>query len=319
MTLPPDAMVVRAFLRRAATRVTLLLMMHGFTTGLMAVLVISVALWLRNGSFGASDPVWLVLPAVGIIVGAVRGRFLRSQAAAIIESKAPECRNLLITASELIDGTNRADSYVADLVYRNTASLVESLRLGTLLPFRGAVISTTVALLLYIVVATRHPTARASTAARNDVTTPVAAIAGIDATIRAPAYTGRQATTLHDPARIVALTGSTIQLSVRANGSAVSIETLRGRQSLRQTAAGTFEGSIVANADGYLAVEASTGDGLAAPRRLIGLSVTPDEAPQVHITTPGHDLKFAEGHHTIDISVDATSSFLREKESALLA
>ena len=42
-----------------------------------------------------------------------------------IESRVPACRNLLVTASELLAGS-RVDPYVAALVYEQAAALMES-------------------------------------------------------------------------------------------------------------------------------------------------------------------------------------------------
>ena len=46
-------------------------------------------------------------------------------------------------------------------------------------------------------------------------------------------------------------------------------------------------------------------DGTAGPRRLAGLTVRPDRAPRVRVTTPGRDLLLPDGNQTVTLALDA--------------
>ena len=54
-----------------------------------------------------------------------------------------------------------------------------------------------------------------------------------------------------------------------------------------------------------MALEPVLADGRTGPRRLIGLTAIDDAAPTVRITAPGHDEKLVNGHHTIDVAIEA--------------
>ena len=134
----------------------------------------------------------------------------------------------------------------------------------------------------------------------------VATVDGVEVRVTPPSYAGRAKQALRDPARVEALIGSRMRVTIRARAARVIIETLRRRDTLAASSPNTFTTELVADADGYVAIEPSTAAGQAGVRRLIGLTVTPDEAPKVRITSPGKDVVFADGHHTIDLVVDAS-------------
>jgi hypothetical protein len=85
----------------------------------------------------------------------------------------------------------------------------------------------------------------------------------------------------------------------------MDLETIGGRHALQAAGARTFATSILADGDGFLAITPTATDGTTGVRRLIGLSVTPDEAPRVRITAPGKDLLLASGDQTIALTIDA--------------
>ena len=66
-----------------------------------------------------------------------------------------------------------------------------------------------------------------------------------------------------------------------------------------------FTGQVIADADGFIAIEPAASDGQPGVRRLIGLGVTADQPPRVRVTTPGRDLYFADANRTIDVAIEA--------------
>ena len=67
---------------------------------------------------------------------------------------------------------------------------------------------------------------------------------------------------------------------------------------------GTFTGTVVANADGFVAIEPSNTIGKGA-RRLVGLTVTPDHAPRVRVTAPGKDMMYPDGNRSLRVTTEA--------------
>jgi hypothetical protein len=82
------------------------------------------------------------------------------------------------------------------------------------------------------------------------------------------------------------------------------METLASHDSLLKQGS-TYTGRLVANADGYIAVQARRGEG-AGVRRLIGLTVLPDSLPRVRVVTPGRDQRFPDAHRTIPLAIEAS-------------
>ena len=75
----------------------------------------------------------------------------------------------------------------------------------------------------------------------------------------------------------------------------MQVETIAGRVGLAETTPGTFTGTVLADADGFLAIAPHTSAGESGVRRLIGLTVRTDAPPQVRIVSPGRDLRFPGG------------------------
>jgi len=163
----------------------------------------------------------------------------------------------------------------------------------------------------------------------------------ISVTVIPPAYLGLPRTVLENPERLDVVQGSRIEVSVQgAPGSAVlrgaALERVEGRQPLEpvgsrpvgsgpvgsgpagsseetgadgSTAADAtqrFGGQFVAEADGFLAIDAW---GESEVRRLIGLTVRPDRLPDVRVTTPGEDLRIADGDRVLSLAIEAEDDF----------
>ena len=125
MTAWPDAATVLAFLRRASRRLTLLDAAQGAAGGLAAALVLELAGWPVRDAIGMSAVVGLVLAAAGVAVSVAIARTRRAPVSHLIERRAPACRNVVITADELIGRPSSSSlgttEYVAALVCRDAA------------------------------------------------------------------------------------------------------------------------------------------------------------------------------------------------------
>jgi hypothetical protein len=246
-----------------------------------------------------------VAAALGIVLRvALRGRGATA-VAALVESKAPACRNVVRTAAELCTAPGRTRPHIVDAVTSAAARAVEALDPARLFPAWQSLLLLTVSgglWALSIGVLTARPAGAAAGSAD------AAALDQVDVTVTPPAYTGRAAHSLRNPARIEAIAGSVIRLSVRARAAAVTLETLEGTRSL-DGGAGTYIGDVRADADGFIALSAANPEGGAGERRLLGLSVTPDAAPVVRITTPGRDLFIPGTNRTVAIAIEAADDF----------
>jgi len=310
----PDAPSLRVFLARASRRLTLLAALRGASVGLAIALdialIVAIAGWSRaSGRELIGVGLWLgaIGFVIGLLVASVRQR--RSTSVALdIERRAPACRNVVITAAELIANPSGVGPYVGEMVCKEATRQVASLSPATLFPARSTVallsaISTVWAIAVTAVAA--HPAPRSARDGSSASSGTFANVRRIDVTITPPAYSGQPARSLHDPTRIEALAGSRIRLAVLSDGDSVVVETLDGRTALTAGDNRIFTGNITADADGFIAIEPFAKTGQMGGRRLIGLSVTPDRSPRVKIVAPGKDLFLATAKHALDISVEA--------------
>lgn len=306
MTPQGDAEAVRAFLVRAARRTTSILMLHGATTGFAVALAITAIGSISHRALMPPGVASLGLVALGVVAGFGWAQLQRPRIAEIVEGRAPECRNLLVTASELIEERSRTGPYVSGLVFRDAARIASALELAALFPIRNALVALTALAALWTFAATRVMPRPTVTGAPTAPSTTTAMINRIDVEVTNPAYIGGAPRSLRDPARIEVRAGSRIRLTVRADGDTVTMETIAGRRALSANAAHMFIGEFLADADGYVALEPEFTDGRHGPRRLIGISAIADRPPTVRITTPGRDLKFTDGRQPIILAIAAT-------------
>ena len=282
----------------------------------------------------ASAPL-LALTGAGI---AIRRTTARLSTAAAIEQRAPDCRNLIVTAAELSSvagfpsaaerssatgplssparpetaepsgAAERVHTDVAELVQHNAAQLARTLDAAKLFPIRNAVIACAAVASVWLSVI-------ALATSRPEVLPALVRASGLPATIRAveivvtpPAYTNARADTLRNPERIEVLAGSRIDVRGRSSANRISIETIAHSDTLSVTD-DRFTTTIAADADGYIALAPLSDDGSPGTRRLIGLSVHADQAPRVRITAPARDLFAATVPPTLDIAIEANDDF----------
>ncbi len=304
MTVWPDAALVRAFLSRVQRRLVLIAGLQGAAIGLAIAVVISVAIGLAKLDPGLLVDVSVAVAAVAI--GAAVAMMRPRRVPALVEARAPQCRNLIITADELIEQPTRVRPDIGQRVCHEAAHIASALDPSVLFPASRAVTGLALTVAVWSLTIAMIAAQPGRTFGSPSATSPIAAITGVDLTVTPPAYSGRPAQRFSDPARVEALAGSRIALTVRANASTVTLETLAGRQVIAINDSKAFQGEVIADADGYIAIEPAALNGRAGARRLIGLSVLSDRPPQVRTMAPGRDLLFPDGNRTIDVAIEAT-------------
>ncbi|HET9267028.1 MAG TPA: hypothetical protein VFO31_02640, partial [Vicinamibacterales bacterium] len=253
-------------------------------------------------------PPLLVTSATVAIVAAAAGLALllrRERADAVVqavETRTPASRNVLRTGWELTTGRIVAPPYVEARVIADAARLASRIDLRVAMPpGRAALALAAGGAAFALSLATPPRWLEGPTeAARSSP-----AVRGVLVGVVLPAYSGGARTELRDPDRIEALAGSTLELSVTADATAVSMVTLNGTRDLSESGARTFTTSLVAEGDGFLAIEPRLADGSVGPRRLIGVAVTPDRPPTVRVVTPGRDLIVPSGPRSLSVAIEA--------------
>jgi hypothetical protein len=292
----PGREVLR-FIGRVRARQAMLAAITWLALGALfaAAVIAGVHLW--RGSLRGMQADLLSWTGPVAIVFAVAGALAawgRARTPIEIERRAPESRNIVLTASELLAEPARATPAVTDLVVSRAADTVRALHPARLFPARTALITLAIATIFWLVTLGATfagdpiaPVTLGAAPVRDEVGT-------IQVTVTPPAYTKRQAQRLTNPSRIEAMAGSRIDLTVR--GDDVHVETLEG--AVVTTVPNHY--SLVSNADGFIAIRAGASD-----RRLIGLSVTPDQSPRVRITAPGKDMFLSDAKRRVPVDIDA--------------
>lgn len=302
----PDATVVGAFLDAARRRHAIEMALKGAAIGLGVAAVLAVIGW----PVASGLRPLLLFGALAGTGGGLRWALLRRAtqrtAAARIESRAPECRNLLVTASELLAGV-RVDPYIETVVFRQAAAVVQTLRLPKLLPFHKAFQSLAIAAACWGGAVAWRVT-RSQQAAEVAALTGPASVGDVTVTVTPPPYLGQRPRSYRNPARVEALQASRLAVEARGQVATISLETLAGRAAMAKQG-DAFHGDVTATADGFLALEPARADGQLGERRLIGLTVVEDRPPRVVVRTPGRDLHFPDAARTVSIAIDAEDDF----------
>lgn len=333
-----DRLRIQIFLRRAWRRRAALSTLLGAAVAVLGALVLMGAgrLGWLPWRFALAGGLAVIL--VGGVTGWWRARRLRPRIAHDVERRAPRCRNLLITAAELAAAEPvAAEAAVGDrgstqrpgappvrpeivrLVEAHAANLVRELDAATLFPLRRAVAVLVACVAVWgalAAVAGAVPGVGAAGGTRGErpadtrAAAPDAApaIAAVEVTVTPPAYTGRSARTLPDPARLEVVAGARLALRVHAAAETVLLSTLQGERVVERQDDGTFGAELVAEADGFLSVEPRAG-GRRGARRLIGLLVAPDVPPRVRIDEPGRDLFLPRPEGEVPIVATASDDF----------
>ena len=299
MNAPPDESVIDAFLARVRRRLIVLRAVEGAVVGCVPALVATL--------MGSGPLVIAAFVLAGAFVRVALGdqwqwAWWRSRSALAqrVERRTSLGRNLIVTAAEAPPGVRH---YVGTIVNARAARLANDLDLSALFPLRHAasVLAVGVSLLIALLVrpAVLDRVAPTVVSARD---TP--SIQRVEVTVVPPAYSGLRTTTSTNPPTVEAFAGSRIELRIDAIASTVRIETLTGA---RDASSGdtAFRASIVAESDGFIAIEPRDVAGVSGPRALMGLSVTPDRAPRVTLASPGRDLFFSTVPGTLPVTINA--------------
>lgn len=299
MNAPPDERVIGEFLSRVRRRLAVVHTVEGAVVGCVPALGAALA--------GGGTVAIVSVVVVAAIVRAALGDHWqwgwwrsRSGLAQRVERRTPSGRNLIVTAAEAPVGVSR---YVAGIVNARAARLAAALDLATLFPLRHALSVLVVGVSILAVVIVR-PAVLDRVRPIVDVPQGTPSVRRVEVTVVPPAYSGLPTTTSTNPPTIEALTGSRIELRIEANARTIRIETLTG---VRDASSGdtAFQATIVAESDGFIAIEPRDSAGVPGPRALMGLSVTPDRAPRVSLASPGRDLFFSAVPGTLPVTINA--------------
>jgi hypothetical protein len=296
----PDAGRFAAFLARARRRSQAVAALRGSAVG-FGLAAIALLAGAHRGSAAAAAAITAALVVVGVVIAATMAA--RQRVSHLIEQRTPGSRNLVFTAAELIERPDAAAPYIATRVLRDATQLTSSLDLRQIIPSRTAAIALTAGL-----VAWSGAIVIASYASDNTRLGPsserAATILGIDIEVTPPDYAARPSQVLHDPARIEVLAGSRLRVTVTADAADVTIDTISASLPLAVDGR-TFSTTVLADADGYLAFAPKAANGSLGARRLVGLSVTPDQAPRVRLTAPGKDMIVRNGQFVLPFAIEA--------------
>lgn len=300
-----DATLVGDFLKRVRVRLATIAALEGAAAGLVLVALIVTLRWASPLRVIVFVAVSAVVIAMSIAIRVVMSSRKRQNSALTVERAAPDCHNLIVAAHEIMMAPEKAKAPIAALVFRQAAAVTRPLDPAKLFPIQRAsmLLGGSVGLLALLL------TARDSDAAilvGKAIGLPVASvdISQITVVVNAPSYTGRAQQTLRNPARVEAIAGSRVTVNVQSSASSVELETLEGKQALVASGKGVWSGTVVANADGFIALQPANG-GKSGSRKLMGLSVTADRMPRVKLTAPGKDMLFPDGNRSLNVAVEA--------------
>ena len=301
----PDAPAIVQFLVRATRRIALIGAMRGAAIGLAVSAIVALALSRANARPVATLTVMVVVTGIATLAGYVVSRRRQSSTATLIERRAPACRNILITASELLARPDRVRDYVGARVCQDAADRIRQLDLVALFPIRPAALLVAGGLVLAagsIALAVR-PVVPGLAPIRN-VDPSAARLREFEVVVTPPAYTGRPVETARNPTQLTVIEGSRLRVTATADAATVTLDTASGAVAMTTTAAGLFVGEIAIAVDGFLALQPGAPDGRSGERQLVGLVVTPDRPPTVRITAPGRDLFLADGTGVVDVAIE---------------
>lgn len=302
----PEAAELARFLAGVRRRLLTLRAIEGAAAGLAVAAVVLAMAGRPTGRAGLLTLAALVAAVVGarVLLGdAWRAGWWRETAglALRVERRAPQARNLILTAAEL-SARGAVDAHIPGLVMRRAAATAASLAPAALFPSRRAVTGLVAAAVLCGASLARPASVRVAVAP--SAADAVPGVRGLTVRVIPPAYAGLDSQRLEDPSRLEVLAGSRLELRVQADADGVELETLAGTQDL-QRRDGAWIAGLVAERDGFLALQPKRAAGARGARVLVGLTVTPDRPPRLTLRAPGRDLFFAAVPDTLPVVVEA--------------
>jgi len=257
--------------------------------------------------------------AAGLVAGGImlwRGRLARTDAAAAkrIEDVLPGCRNVVITAEELLRHPNRASPWMRARVLDDAAEPARSVHVAQVVPLLRQVAFFALSACAVAALATgRGQTAsqalRATIAnVSNAGNVAASAPLRIVVTVTPPAYTGKPPRQERDPDRIDAIEGSSVRIAVSGPRSGWNVRSATGTLASSRLAGETIAETIAAES-GYVVIEPLDQAAATEDPRLIPIAVTRDRAPIVRVETPGRDLVLPNAKTPVAVAASASDDF----------
>ena len=260
---------------------------------------------------------------IGLLGGAIaasliwrRGRARRNpaQAAACIERALPECRNVVITAEEMQRGLHQRPEWVWTRVMREAAERVRNVEPGQIVPLARAVVSLGAAVVVFVAVLMGGgPVATTAMRATLESLSNSGKVAAamplhVRVTISPPVYIAQPSRDYADPERITAIEGSTVRINATGGDRRWGIRF--GDQALAVQDAGDASTAVMTvAATGYIAIDHREQLGGESAERPIPVTVSPDRAPTVRVTTPGRDVVVANVSQPVKVEASASDDF----------
>ncbi len=251
------------------------------------------------------------MAAVGVMA-AIANRALKQwtlgAAAARIEAVSGGLDNLLITATALGSGQLQASGGMSAEVIRQATERTATVRPATAAPLLGPIALAFAALagagaVGWSTFSRPHPRSAEVTAAVPGT------IREVRATITAPAYIARPPQALENPEQLLVPEGGRIRIELSSPAPAAWL--VEPGQPLRSL---TAESSERFTAEwwpaGSSGVVLAVGPRVAEPAdtRVVNVVVAPDAVPRVRITSPAHDLAFADSRQAVEVAIAASDA-----------
>lgn len=253
-------------------------------------------------TMGQVQGAWKLSIAFVVLMASAAVAFRRSRrdrtsrkAAAAIERADPSLRNLIFTAAQLLESGDGVRPYMRERVFREASARAAAIDLRRAVPLsRDALMLTAAVAVAGALTLVRLPAATQPASADRAPAGAAAATTPSDLVIELtpPQYTGRSPSRLVNPGTLDVLAGTAA--IVRPPSGATLIR-VNGEPIARR---GDGSAQVLFTNSGYLAVDGSL-------QRLVPLTVTPDGAPAVKITTPAKDLRVPSSATTIPIGATA--------------
>ena len=290
---------VRVVLARTSSRIRTRHAVRAMAAAAAIAAGLHVALTLLNvpGAWRTAGVAAAALATALILFRSTRRQRTRHAAAAAVEQADPSLRNLLVTAAQLLETPGDTRPYMRARVLHAAAARAGTIDPGKAVPlFRDGLILAGAVAAFVVAALVRVPAQAPQVVPGGLPQSPAARMDPADFVIELtpPAYTGRPASRLVNPATLDVLGGTHAVMrppaapaaSIRVNGAPVSI----GPDGRART---------VLTESGYLAVDAG------AVHRLVPLTVTPDRAPDVRMIAPAKDLRVPSTAVSIPLRAEA--------------
>lgn len=302
----PESRIVIDLLSRVTRLRLVQAIAAGIAAGVAVGAVLVLVLLLNGVSARITAFLGFALATAGAVIAWARLDTSEAATAAAIEARAPACRNVIVTSAALLKTAGPTPVSVCRVVLQDGAQVAQRLAPGALLPWGRPAGRLAAALVLFaaaFLVKVPGATDWLPDLATEASSAPI--VSGVRVTVTPPSYTGLTPTSLSNPERVVALAGSRIDLQISGSSARMAVETAGGSIPAIKGDDASFAATVTMTSDGFVAITPFDEAGAAGPRRLIGLTATPDRPPAPRVTAPGKDLFLREATATLAIAVEA--------------